>query len=288
MARHALFMALAVGAAVAFGCAPAKDLPDEVPTKSPEPTEQPAAVPKTSEPAAKAYVEKAVAAYTGNKPELVEKGKAARVVMKGKMLVPAADQKVLADTLRTTAAVWPDRIHVTDEMPAQKLTVSVWVRRPHLAVFTGGAEVALPNQAEYEQNFIAYAVGHHWMMFMVPLADPQAVVFDFRTQNQATASGKSVEVRSLSLSLPKHPVYHLTFDAKTDALLRVEYTVQELGRPYHKQWLMSEHKAGPEGLLLPTKMQYRLDNVAVEEWEADKWEFPASIPDDEFSPPQKK
>ena len=120
------------------------------------------------------------------------------------------------------------------------------------------------------------------------LADPGAVVYDLRTQNQSGPAGKTLEVRSLSVALPKLPVYHLTFDAKTDALLRVEYTVQELGRPYHKQWVMSDHKAGPEGLLLPTKMQYRLDNVAVEEWEAEKWEFPASIPDDEFSPPQKK
>jgi hypothetical protein len=288
MARLAFFAALAVGAGVVLGCGPAKELPDDVPGKSPEPTEQPTAVPKTSEPAAKAYLVKAVAAFTGNKPELVEKGKVARLSLKGKMLMPAEGQKVLADATRTVAAVWPDRIHATTEVPVQKLTVGMWLRRPHLTVRNGQEEVALPNRAEYEQNLVADFVGQFWSMFLIPLADPKAVAYDLRTQNQSLASGQSIEIRTLSLALGDLPAYQFTFDAKTDNLLRVEYASVELSVKHRKQWLMADHKAGPEGLMLPSKMEFRQDNVPGEDWEVEKWEFPASIPDDEFNPPQKK
>jgi hypothetical protein len=263
-------------------------LPDEVPARSPEPSQQPAEVPRVSDPAAKAYAEKAVNALTGNRPELVGKGKVARVTLKGKMLMPAEGQKVLADATRNVAAVWPDRIHVTTEVPAQRLTVGMWLRGPHLTVLNRGEEVHLPNRAEYERNLVNDGVGQFWLTFLVPLTDPRAVAFDLRTQNESLPSGKSVEVRALSLALPDLPLYQLTFDAKTDALVRVEYAVKELEVPHRKQWIMADHKAGPEGLVLPGRMQYRLDNVAVEEWEEAKWEFPASLPDDEFNPPQKK
>lgn len=288
MTRLAFLSALAVGAAVAFGCGPAKELPDEIPSRSPEPTQEPAATPRASEPAAKEYLEKAVRAFTGNKPELVEKGKVARVALKGKMVIPVEGQKVPADATRAVAAVWPDRLHVTTEVPIQKLTVGMWLRRPHLTVLNGATEVPIPNRAEYEQNLVADAVGQFWGMFLVPLTDPKAVVYDLRTQNQALPSGQSQEVKTLSLALHDLPHYQLTFDAKTDALLRVEYPSMELGVRHRKQWLMADHKAGPEGLMLPSKMEYRLDNSPVEEWEAEKWEFPASIPDDEFNPPQKR
>jgi hypothetical protein len=288
MARLALVAALAVGAAVAFGCGPAKDLPDEVPGKSPEPTHQPAEAPKASDPAAKAYVEKALNAFTGNKPELVGKGKVARAVYKGKMLMPVGGQKVLVEATRTTAAVWPDRLHVTDDIPALPLTAGMWLRHPHLTVMRGNVELDVPNRAEYEQGMVAYGVGQFWSIFLVPLTDPKAVVYDLRTQHEALPSGKPQEVRSLSLSLRDLPAYRFIFDAQTDALLRVDYTAKELGVEHRKQWVMADHKPGPDGLVLPSKLQYRLDNVAVEEWEAEKWEFPASIPDDEFNPPQKK
>jgi hypothetical protein len=288
MARLAFVAALAVGAAVAFGCGPAKELPDEVP-KSPEPGEQQAAAaPKTSEPAAKEYVEKAVRAYTGGKPELLAKGKVARVSLKGRVLLPAGGQKVLAEATRSIAAAWPDRIQGTTEMPGQRLTVGIYLRRPHLTVLKNGAEEQLPKRAEYEQTLIADGVGQFWIMFLFPLVDEKAVVYDFRAQSESLPSGQPVEVRTMSLLLPDLPVYSLTFDAKTDALVRVEYTAKELDVPHRKQWLMADHKAGAEGLLLPTKMEYRLDNVPAEDWAAEKWEFPAAIPDDEFNPPQKK
>ncbi len=288
MVRVALVAALAVCTGVVFGCGPAKELPDELPGKSQEPLEQVTPAPKASDAVAKAYVEKAVNAFTGNKPQSIEKGKVARVSLKGKMLMPVEGQKLLAEATRNVAAVWPDRIHVLTEVPAQRLTVGMWLRRPHLTVRNRGEEISLPNRAEYERNLVADGVGEFWVMFLFPLTDSKAVVYDLRTQNQSLPSGQSIEVRTLKLSLPDLPLYQLTFDAKTDSLLRVEYASKELEVPHRKQWIMSDHKAGPDGLALPSRMQYRLDNIPVEEWEVSKWEFPASIPDDAFDPPLKK
>jgi hypothetical protein len=289
MTRLAFFAALAVAAAAVLGCGPAKELPDELP-RGPEPSEQGPVVPKASEPAAAAYVKKAVKAFTGDRPELVAKGKVSRLALKGKMLLPAENQKAMGDATRTLAAVWPDRIQTKNDfqVQGQRMTVGTWVRRPTLTVMSGTVEVQVPNKVEYERNLVADAVGQLWMLFLVPVTDPKAVVFDLRSQTQTLQAGPPVPVQTLTLSFGDFPLYHLTFDAKTDALLRVEYTNLELGVRHVKQWTLAAHKTGPEGLLLPSKMECKLDNVVVEEWEAEKWEFPAAIPDEEFIPPQPK
>lgn len=287
MARHALLAALVVLAAVIVGCEPAKELPDDIP-KITEPTEPEIVVPAASEPAAKAYIEKAVKAYTGNKPELIAKGKTSRVVLKGKMLLPVETQKVESEASRAIVAAWPDRLQVVNEfeLPTGKISVGTWVHRPHMTVLRGSTEVPVPNRAEAERNLIADAMGQLWMTFLIPPTDPKAIVFDFRAQTLPSQTGKMVSVQSLKLSLPDSPIFNLTFDTDTDALVYVEYTHTELGVRHTKQWNMTAHKVGPHGLLLPTKMECKQDNMKVEDWEVEKWEFPDKVNDDEFNPPR--
>ncbi len=283
MARHATWAALAVAAGLIVGCGAGKELPNATP-KGPNDDAPAAVVPAASEPAAKAYIETAVKAYTGGKPELVAKGKASRLILTGTRAHPVDNELVPVPTTRTAVAVWPDRFHALDELQLRgdKETFSAWLLRPRLTMMKGNQEYALPNAAESELNLAADETAQHWMALFLPVTDPKAVVFDLQklTFNQQPA-------QALKLSLGAFPVYRLYFDAKSDALLRVEYTVTEQGARRRKQWSMAEHKPGPEGLLLPGKMECRHDNVVVEEWETAKWEFPAAIADTEFSPPKK-
>ena len=241
-------------------------------------------MPAASEPAAKAYVEKAVKAYTGGKPELVEKGKVSRLALRGTLLYFVDNQRVPVEASRSIAAVWPDRFAGRDEyqVRGEKVTINAWLLRPHLTIMQGNQEHAPSNRTEAERNFAADETAQHWMALFLPLTDPKAIVFDLRKQTVGQQA-----VQTLKISLGSFPLYQLTFDANTDALLRVGYTIKEQGTPIQKQWSMIEHKPGPDGLLLPGKMECRWNDNVVEQWIAEKWEFPAAISDDEFSPPKK-
>jgi hypothetical protein len=282
MARLAFWGALAVALAVVVGCGPAKELPDEG-QKGTDTGDKPVAVPAASDPAAKAYVEKAVKAYTGGKPELVAKGKFGRVVLTGTMRDPQ-NVAVPIDATRTMIAAWPDRFTVINEVVYQgkRLNIGTWLTRPNIVVQNNGEDYALPNRPEAEQNIAADATAQFWMMLYLPLTDPKAVVFDLKRQTL-----DQQPVQTLKLALGTFPVFQLTFDANTDALLRVEYTLSEMGTRRRKLWSMFEHKPEAAGLSLPGKMECRHDNVLVEEWKVEKWEFPAAINDAEFAPPKK-
>jgi len=282
MARLATWAALAVAAGVLVGCGPAKDLPDAVP-QTPDASDAPPAVPAASDPVTKAYLEKVVRAYTGGKPELVAKGKASRVTLTGTMRDTSNPDTPISAT-RVISAVWPDRMSVVNDIVYQgkKMTIGSWLRRPTLVVLEGNAERPLSNRVEFEQNLAADATAQYWMALLLPVTDPTAIVFDLHKQ-----AYQQQPIQTLKLSVGTFPLYQLYFDAKTDALLSVEYTVKEQGARRRKQWNMTDHKPGPAGLLLPSKMECRHDTVLVEEWAADKWEFPATIDDAEFSPPKK-
>jgi hypothetical protein len=284
MARLALGLLLITSAAL-VGCDPAKELPPDTP-KSAQPGERPEQVPAASEPAAKSYVEKAVASYTGGKPELVAKGKFSRLHLKGKEVWPQTEN--WAEATRTIAAVWPDRLHFADELQHQGnlLRVEVWRHRPRIVVMIAGQEYTQSTPAELERIQATDSTGQHWMPLMLPLTDPKAIVYELKNQSGTDAEGRRVEMKTLKLALPELPVYQLTFDASTNALIRVDYVLIQGGAPSPRSWSMSDHKVGPEGLLLPAKMGERIGNAPKSEWAESKWEFPATIKDEEFSPPQ--
>lgn len=283
MARLTSWIVLAVAAGVVIGCGPAKELPDEV-VKAPDATEKPVAVPEGSEATAKAYLDKALKSYTSGKPEQVAKGKFSRLKLNGTLRDPNVNPPVLASATRNIAAVWPDRFVDLSVRQSQGKTVAlaIYHQRPRLTILNEGVDFLPPNPVELEQNLAVDERGQYWMCLFLPMTDPKATVFDLRQQTL-----NQQPVQSLKLSLEKFPVYQLYFDAKTDALLRVEYTLTEQGVSRRRQWTMTDHKPGPEGLLLPGKMESRWDNVVVEEWTAEKWEFPATIDEAEFAPPKK-
>ncbi len=286
MTRVAAWIALATVAAGVVGCGPGKELPADIP-KSDDAGPKPVVVPKQSDPAAKEYIDKAVKAFAGDKPELVARGKVSRLALKGKMLTVVENQSQPLETTRTVAAVWPDRFHGMNDQTVQgkRVTVEAWLHRPNLTIRSGGQDYDPPNPVELERNLAADTVAQHWMALFQPLTDPKVVVFDLHPH---VAEQKQVQM--VKLALGDYPVFQLTFDAepgKPPVLLRVAYTVREMGVDRKKQWTMIEHNPGPDGLLLPGRMECRHDNKVVEEWAAEKWEFPAKIEDAEFSPPRK-
>jgi hypothetical protein len=290
MTRRAAWVVFATVAAVAFGCKPAKELPSEEEVVKPaDAGEKPVTVPAASDPKAKAYVEKAVKAFTAGKPDVLAKGKASRVTLKGR--VHRQDAGGMIDTARTIAAVWPDRLTGIDDsqIQGQRNVVSVYLHRPQFAVlFDGREREDLPGRAEMARNFAADETAQHWMALLLPLVEPKAVVFDLQsTSVTAPQTGEQQAVHLLRVSLPDLPLYQLAFDAKTDVLIRVEYLLTEQGTRRRKQWSVLEHNPGPDGQLLPTKIEMRHDGSVVEQWQAEKWEFPATIPDAEFSPPRQ-
>lgn len=263
------------------GCGPEKALPTDLSKSDGGPAQQ--AAPAKSDPEAKAIIDRAVKAFTGGKSELLAKGKFCRVTLKGLMYsVDNSNQSI--EATRTLAAAWPDRLHFTNDSEAfgNKLVVESWLRRPEFVVTRNGAEHRPPNPAEWEQNLASDLVGQVWMAFLLPPSDPKAVVFDPQTITLERRDLKLVKV-----SLGGYPVYQLYFDTKSDALARVEYTNTETGVARRTTMIFADHKPGPDGLLLPHRMECLHNKSVVEKWTVEKWEFPETIKDDEFMPKKK-
>lgn len=292
MARLAAWVAIATVAAVVVGCGPGKELPAESDIITPtDPGEKPVAVPAESAPDARAYVEKAVKAFTAGKPELVAKGKYSRTVLKGTMTLPIDNQKTPFQTTRTIVAGWPDRFTGINELSSQGLNMPVgtWIRESELSVRQGTVDRDVPNRGEYLKNTLADVAAQHWMPLLLPLVEPKAIVFDYQSASipslqAGPQAGQAQDVKQIKFALPDYPLFQLTFDAKTDLLVRVEYTTMEQGVRRRKQWSALEHKAGPDGQMVPSKTEMRHEGQLVEQWEIEKWEFPAKIDDSEFSP----
>ncbi|HEY1190367.1 MAG TPA: hypothetical protein VGE74_22225 [Gemmata sp.] len=279
MTRYAICAALL--AALLAGCGPEKELPTDVP-KADGGAVQPT-VPLKSDPEAVATIDRAVKALTGGKPELLAKGKACRLTLKGQMYsVDNSNQSI--EATRTLAAAWPDRLHFINDSDAfgNKLVVESWLRRPEFVVMRNGTEHRPPNPAEWEQNLASDVVGQIWMAFLLPPTDPKAVVFD-----PQMIQFDRHELKLVTVALGEFPLYQLYFNTKSDALARVEYTTTEAGVPRRTTMIFSDHKPGPEGLLLPYRLECMHNKAIVEKWNVEKWEFPDAIKDDEFTPKKR-
>lgn len=281
MVRIAFWAALAIVSALAAGCGPGKELPDLPDRTDPKDTEP--AVPKESEPTAKDYIAKAARALTGGKPELVPRAKVSRAVFKGSSQLPSdSGGLVRFAAVRTVAAVWPDRVLITDDLTLDQRSeqVRVILHRPRITVSRSGRDFPLPNPAETERVVAFDAHAQYWLALGLPLTDPAGVAYGFKATPGAPTSAR--------LSLPGFPPLGLYFDPATDRLQRVEYTTMEQGRTRRKDWVLTATKPDAQGVHLPHKFEFRQDGILVEEWTAEKWEFLDAIPDAEFVPPPPK
>ncbi|MFO0803989.1 MAG: hypothetical protein U0791_12815 [Gemmataceae bacterium] len=254
-----------------------KQLPTDVvaPGKSDEPE---AVVPKESEPEAKKFVEKCIAAATANHPERLEKLKVNRLSESGRQLQGTS----FVPTTRKIAATWPDRFLFTDESTVNgPVKLSIGLKQLVLS-FRRNDEPFDPGMPKgYEQVLFVDSVGLHWMLTLVPLADSKTVVFNAKKQSAGNQMADTVQA-----AVPGCPPFTLWFDEKTSLLGLVTYQHLEGGvSKLYKRQASAEHKDFG-GVLLPTKLEFERSGVTVENWTISKWEFPDKIEDAVFD--QKK
>jgi len=235
-------------------------------------------VPAESEPEAKKLAERCIASATANHPERLEKLKANRLTESGRQLQGTS----FVPTVRKIAAAWPDRFLFTDESTANgPVKLSIGLRQLALT-FRRNDEPFDPGMPKgYEQVLLVDSVGLHWMLTLVPLADPKTVLFNAKKQ----AVG-GVMADTLQAAVPGCPPFTLWFDEKTSLLGLVTYQHVEGGvSKLNKRQAASGHKEYA-GVLLPTALEFVRGETTVETWAVSSWEFPEKIDDAVFD--QKK
>lgn len=285
-----LAISLAVLSAVAVvtavpGCGgTGKELPKVVPIGPDDKVAAPAVkVPEKSEPEALAVVAKAVKAATDGHPERLEKAKVSRVTLKGEVIHPNGPMA----TARKVEAVWPDRLALTDEFNDGLPTkVMIRLRRPVLWIGKHREGQTVPmdfgEMKEREAALAAEAYGRHWMMMLVPLADPKVVVFAAKKE---TVTGVTADI--VKAALPGSPVFTLWFDEKSGLLGRIDFEQVEPGNtsPTKKFFALFDHRPAG-GVWTPGRIEYRQNALPLESWRVETWELPDRLDDAAFDAPK--
>jgi hypothetical protein len=269
---------------VVIGCGPGKELPDQVPTtavKREPPPDPFGPVPATSDPAAKAVIDRAVKAITQDKPERLEKAKVTTVIYKGVVYLPGTQSLENPASVRWDVA-WPNRASVVYETKSSTglLMNSNTFRLTHPNGWW------LVDGALREQNAIAVGrtvwtdvMTQHGIILGLTLADSRAVAFGLQKSTTPTPT------TSVKLGIPDLPVIQVAFDDRSGLPVRVEFhPIEDIARPT-KVLLFSDHK--PEGdFVLPTTLEFFLNDRPGWKLKPEKWEFPDKIDDEKFSAPK--
>jgi hypothetical protein len=273
-------------AAVVIGCGPAKEMPDQVPTtaaKREPPPDPLGPVPASSEPAAKAVLERAVKAITQDKPERLEKAKVSIAIYKGVVFLPSSATRENPASVRWDV-VWPDRAAVVYETKSSTgllmNSISFRLKYPNGWMLLDGA-LQDRNATTIGRTVWTDVFSQHGIILGLTLADSRAVAFGLQ-KNTDPAGTTSVKI-----GLPDLPVIQVAFDDRSGLPVRVElYPLEEGFRP-KKVLLLSEHK--PEGdLVLPTTLEFLQNDQPGWKLKAEKWEFPEKIDEEKFAAPKQR
>ena len=270
--------------AVVIGCGPGKELPDQVPTtaaKREPPSDPLGAVPGTSDPAAKAIIDRAVKAITQDKPERLEKVKVSSAAYKGGVLLDT-NSHVLTDATQTWEVVWPDRVLAVytfkDGSPdGRKQTFQFF--RPRGWMFDRGIQSPI-SIIDMGQLLSTELYAQHGLRLGLTLTAPQAVFFGI--QKSTEPPGTSVKI-----GMPNTAVIQATFDDRTGLPVRVEYHPIEAALRVSKVIVMAEHKLQGE-LMVPTSLELIQGGRLGEKWTLEKLEFPEKIDDTKFFPQRER
>lgn len=267
--------------AVVIGCGPNKEIPTNVPSvkgsgpKTAPPTPK---VPDTSDPAAKAVIEKAIAAITQKNPKLLSKGRVSRCLTHGAVQLPSGP---MSDATRRIEAVWPDRARVVYQFKGgTEPTLTFLLRGPLGAHYVGPQQIERGRPEELGTILRDDLIGQHWLPLGVPLDDPRAIAFDVQ---KSSVNGR--DATTLRFALPGQVVYELAFDSESSLLVRVEYTAKVLTGQSRKVMMLSDYKL-VGGLMLPHALTSTENRLPAERWFVDAWEFPEKIEDSAFEGPK--
>ncbi|MCE9565702.1 MAG: hypothetical protein K8U57_27070 [Planctomycetes bacterium] len=273
MRRLSVFVVILL-AAVVIGCGPGKELPDAVirPKDVSGPKGDQNTTPTTSDPEAKAVVERAIKAITENDPTRLSKAKTAKVAYQGEnqRQGPGSAMVKMVCTIET---VWPEFALVKYDY---KEFVQTFTLRGPQGWNKYGLTLVQMAPVDVGRLMRNDLTACHWMLLGLPLADPKAIVFS----PTKTAMGTSVKI-----SLSDLPIYQVTFDKGSGLPVRNEYAPLENGVRTPKFFTMSDHKS-TGGFLLPTKIELTQGDAVVERFTEPIWEFPESIDPSRFEQPK--
>lgn len=287
MRYYSAWTAAGLLAAIALGCGPGKELPEDI-THSRGTEQTPKKkIPTESDPVAREIVDRAIKAHTQNNPGALAKAKISKMTANGFVKLPSEGSGHFVDvpTFQTVMASWPDRLKFTQEYREHRSgTMTMILRGPFTWCGMGRTQNPNSNPQETENMMRKHGLGQYWLPLVFPLADSQSVVFEPR---KGLGTPPADVVR---FALPDRPVYQLSFDPATGYLTRIEYTSNDFDIHEHRFWVLTEHKPF-DGLILPTKMELTLTRAnirgeIVERWAVDKWEFPEKLDDGAFEPPK--
>ena len=269
-------------AAIAFGCGPAKELPDEVPQVKKAtgiPPDPHGKAPEASEPEAKAIVDRAVKAITQNRIEVQAKARICRVVANGKM--KPLNSQDMTETVRTVFSVWPDRVLTTYEFREGAYPkITFGLNSPIGWLLVGkGPYIPGPDLAENGQIITIDIMAQHWIPLSLALTYHNAIFYAVQ-KNTPKAGMTSIKFRMKDL-----PIYLVAFDDQSGLPLGVDYYPFEQGTRVHKVVKFSDHK-DVGGLMLPTSLQMSQNDRDTEQWIVDLWEFPDRFDDKSFDLPK--
>ena len=237
-------------------------------------------VPKTSEPEAAKFIQARLVAATGGKPERLEKLKAFRQKATGRWKWP--DGSIPVPATREVSAVWPGKVGVKLDFNGGQIKETHVVLRDGTArmsnnIGTGFVPFEPPNPKDFDAIASVDVIAEQWLPMLLPLTDPQTIVFGFKKQ---PIDGQMAD--TVKAVIPRCPPFTLWFDANNGTLGLITFTHAEFeGRPIAKQVALYEYKPF-DGLSLPTKIVYRRGVEAVQEWTVSRWEFPEKIEDAAF------
>lgn len=144
----------------------------------------------------------------------------------------------------------------------------------------GEEEFQPPNAREYADILAVDVVGQYWMAMLVPLNEPQTIVFDL--QKDSFESQGAITVKAF---VPGCPVFTLWFHEKSNLLGQITYLHDEAGSRIHKRMTLGEYKPH-EGIQLPNGIAFYRNGEVVEQWEVNSWEFLDTIEDSSFDRPK--
>lgn len=276
--RHFSVWAVAVAAAAVIGCGSAKEIPDQVPERKqdtgppPDPL-GPAA--ETSDPEAKAVLDRAVKTITEAVPGGLARAKISAATMTGRVYLQRGEAATPAT--RLMEAVWPDRGYA--ELDLGKVKMTYRFRHPN-GWSTAGLVVHDHNPTDVGEVVRNDFLVQPWLVLGLTLADERVVAFGKESKPGATS------VKVARPDLPLAPVFLVTFDGKTGVPVRVEYHPLEWGQRVHKVLEMEGHKPFV-GFLLPERTKLTQNGQPAEEWTIKEWQFPDKLDESRFEQPKR-
>ena len=273
-------------AAIAIGCGPGKELPDTRPqtkTVVSIPDDPAGKAPAASEPKAKEAADRALQAITNNNPALLAKAKTCVVTAKGSLLLDGR----MVSCERLLQTVWPDRARATytfaDALLGKK-TLGIHNHSGWMVV--GTAPVVLPaTDSEIARWTETDLYAQQWFILGLPFAETSAIFFDYRTGKTGPK-----DCTFIKIGLPNRPVYQVACEERTGLPVLIHYAPLELDQ--HKRLdkvvSLTEHELDSSGFRLPKQLAMKQNEVDIESWTIEKWQFPDKLEDELFESPKKR